>query len=244
METVKNSMPPVQESALHFLDYWRIIRIRKTVIISVFLLISITATIVTLVFLPQSYSSTATIEINPDSGVIPMNTMPASAGSGYDPIFIQTEFQKMQSEVVLDRVICALDLNNKWGQKYGGGIPFKTEDTVQWLKNKMGLSVERNTKLIDIRVSSDDPNEAARLANAIAQAYQEYRLDRWRSNTLVGSRALEDKYQQDEENIQAVQTNVNRLREELHIIDLDPNALTPSPTLTAGDMAKYNDQRI
>jgi len=173
-----------------------------------------------------------------------MNTMPASAGSGYDPIFIQTEFQKMQSEVVLDRVIRALDLNNKWGQKYGGGIPFKTEDTVQWLKNKMGLSVERNTKLIDIRVSSDDPNEAARLANAIAQAYQEYRLDLWRSNTLVGIRALEDKYQQDEENIQAVQTNVNRLREELHIIDLDPNALTPSPTLTAGDMAKYNDQRI
>ena len=68
MEPAKNQPPP--ETSLHFLDYWRIIRIRKTVIISVFLLIAITATVVTFI-LPASYSSTARIEINSDVSDIP-----------------------------------------------------------------------------------------------------------------------------------------------------------------------------
>ena len=36
MDPLKTSAP--QETKLHFLDYWRIIRIRKTVILAVFLL--------------------------------------------------------------------------------------------------------------------------------------------------------------------------------------------------------------
>ena len=49
---------PPQETKLHFLDYWRIIRLRKTVILAVFLLVVITATLVTFI-LPESYSSTS-----------------------------------------------------------------------------------------------------------------------------------------------------------------------------------------
>jgi uncharacterized protein involved in exopolysaccharide biosynthesis len=50
------------ETKLHFLDYWRIIRIRKTIILAVFLLVVVTAAIVTLI-LPESYSSKARIRI-------------------------------------------------------------------------------------------------------------------------------------------------------------------------------------
>ncbi len=46
---------PQQESRLHFLDYWRIIRIRKTVIIAVFLLVVITSTLVTFI-LPEKFN--------------------------------------------------------------------------------------------------------------------------------------------------------------------------------------------
>jgi uncharacterized protein involved in exopolysaccharide biosynthesis len=79
MEPVKNQ--PAPEASLHFLDYWRIIRIRKTVIISVFLLIAITATVVTFI-LPESYSSTARIVINADVLDIPgMNGMQSRRNS-------------------------------------------------------------------------------------------------------------------------------------------------------------------
>ena len=63
MDPLKSSSP--QEAKLHFLDYWRIIRIRKTIILAVFLLVVITATVVTFI-LPESFSSTARIRVDRD----------------------------------------------------------------------------------------------------------------------------------------------------------------------------------
>ncbi len=243
MEPVKNQ--PTPEASLHFLDYWRIIRIRKTVIISVFLLIAITATVVTFI-LPESYSSTARIEINPDVTDIPgiSGGIGTYAGASYDPYFIQTEFEKMQSEKVLGRVINALDLNNKWGVKYNGGTPLKTEDTMQLLKQRMSLSPERNTKLIDITVYSEDRDDAARLANGIAEAYQDFRLDLRSTNTMKGIAVLKADFDADEAKIQEVQSNVDNLRKELNIIDVDPQSIGPSPTLSQEQLQHYKDQQI
>jgi capsular exopolysaccharide synthesis family protein len=243
MEPVKNQPPP--ESSLHFLDYWRIIRIRKTVIISVFLLITITATVVTFI-LPSSYSSTARIEINPNVGDIPGMTpsMQAYSGVGYDPYLIQTEFEIMQSEKVLGRVIDALDLNNVWGKKYNGGTPLKTDDAMQLLKQRMSLSPERNTKLVDITVYSEDKDDAARLANGIAQAYQDYRLALLNSNTTNGIAVLVADYQDEENRIQQTNAVVDRLRKELGIVDTDPQSTAPSPTLSQQQLQHYQDQQL
>jgi len=242
MEPVKNQPPP--EASLHFLDYWRIIRIRKTVIISVFLLIAITATVVTFI-LPSSYSSTARIEINPDvNDIQPMGGGQAYAGVGYDPYFIQTEFEKMQSEKVLGRVIETLDLNNKWGAKYNGGQPLKTEDTMQLLKQRMNLSPERNTKLIDITIYSEDKAEAANLANGIAQAYQDYRLDLRNTNTMNGISVLMSEFQAEEDRIQQTNAAVDKLRQDLKINDNDPQSFAPTPTLSQQQLSQYKMNEI
>ncbi|MEI9962813.1 MAG: Wzz/FepE/Etk N-terminal domain-containing protein [Limisphaerales bacterium] len=186
MDSLKNQPQP--ENKLHFLDYWRIIRIRKTVIIAVFLLVAITATVVTFI-LPESYASTTRIRIEPNSSDI--QEIGGSQGGGYsgfDPYFIQTEFEIIQDQVVLGKVIEALNLNVEWGKKYAGGEAFKTSETMEFLKRRMALSPVRNTKLIEITVYSDDKNEAARLANAIADAYQNYRLDQLKKQTMGESR--------------------------------------------------------
>jgi capsular exopolysaccharide synthesis family protein len=238
MEPVKNQPP--QESSLHFLDYWRIIRIRKTVIISVFLLISITATLVTFI-LPRYYSSTARIEINPDTSE--SVATPEQAYLPYDPYFIQTEFQKMQSEKVLGRVILQLDLNDIWGQKYNNNVPLKTDETMEILKERLSLSPERNTKLIDITVFGEDPDQAAQIANTLAQAYHDYRLAEHNTNTMQDVQAMEDNYNQEEEKIKASQTNVDDLRTALHIIDNDPESTAPSPTLTQEQVQSLTTSR-
>src|SRR5262252_9447872 len=98
MDPLKVSQP--QETKLHFLDYWRIIRIRKTVILAVFLLVVITATLVTFV-LPEQFSSTARIKVNRDQADISGLANPNFPMSPYDPYFIQTEFEVIRSEVVL-----------------------------------------------------------------------------------------------------------------------------------------------
>src|SRR6266446_1132468 len=122
MDPLKATTP--QESKLHFLDYWRIIRIRKTVILAVFLLVGITATLVTFI-LPESYSSMARIKVERDQSDISFTTDPRMAGS-YDPYFIQNEFETIKSERVLGNVVATLSLNEEWGKKFNGGLLFKT----------------------------------------------------------------------------------------------------------------------
>src|SRR6516225_9316871 len=125
MDPLKVTAP--QETKLHFLDYWRIIRIRKTVILAVFLLVVITATLVTFI-LPESFASTARIKIERDQNDIAGMSSPGLM-AGYDPYFIQTEFELIQSEVILKPVVERLNLNVEWGKKYNAGSgPLKTEE--------------------------------------------------------------------------------------------------------------------
>src|SRR5512144_2490977 len=108
METQKAQAP--QDAALHFLDYWRIIRIRKTVILSVFLLVVITATLVTFI-LPQSFSSSTRIRVDRNvADISPLLNPQGYAQGSYDPYFIQTEFEVIQSEVVLGQVVDKMHL--------------------------------------------------------------------------------------------------------------------------------------
>src|SRR5947208_15217729 len=124
MEAPKTNSAPV-ETKLHFLDYWRIIRIRKMVILAVFLLVVLTTTAVTFI-LPESWSSTVRIAVEKDvSDITPLGF--AQNNATYDPFFIQTEFEKIKSRDVLYRVIEGrLRLNEEWGKRYNNNAPLKT----------------------------------------------------------------------------------------------------------------------
>src|SRR5437773_11352960 len=110
MEAATTQSSPV-ETKLHFLDYWRIIRIRKMVILAVFLLVVLTTTAVTLI-LPESWSSTVRIAVEKDvSDNNPIGF--AQNNSAYDPYCIQTEFEKIRSRKVLYKVIENQKLNER-----------------------------------------------------------------------------------------------------------------------------------
>ena len=178
MEAAKTNSNPV-ETKLHFLDYWRIIRIRKTVILAVFLLVVLTTTAVTFI-LPESWSSTVRIAVEKDvSDINPIGF--AQNNSAYDPFFIQTEFEKIRSRKVLYKVIENLKLNERWGERYNNNIPLKTPETFDILQGKIDVRQTRNTSLIEIRVYSDakekenPAQEAAEIANKIASVYRDTR---------------------------------------------------------------------
>src|SRR5438093_9480144 len=114
MEATKNFDAP--EIKLHFLDYWRIIRIRKTVILAVFLLVAITTTLVTFV-LPPKFASTVRIAVEKDASDIG-GISGERAYQGFDPYWVQTQFEKIQSKSILDQVVTNLHLTKRWGEKY------------------------------------------------------------------------------------------------------------------------------
>jgi capsular exopolysaccharide synthesis family protein len=241
MDLQKNQPQP--EAKLHFLDYWRIIRIRKAIIITVFLITAIIATAVTFI-LPPSYASTARIKIQPDtvSDISSMGGQGTTAG--YDPYFIQTEFEIMQDQQVLGKVVEALNLNEVWGKKYANGETFKTSDTIEFLKHRISLTPVRNTTLIDITVYGEDPNEAANIANAVAEAYRDFRQEQHKQLTMGGIKAMQDDYDEEALKIQTMQANVDALRTNLNVSDTDPNAPAPTPTLTEEELQRLHDLMI
>ena len=234
---------PTQESKLHFLDYWRIIRLRKTVILAVFLLVVITATLVTFI-LPESFSSSARIKVERDLPDITGLSQERGGMVGYDPYFIQTEFELIQSEAILGKVVQNLDLNTLWGKKLNNGVRLTESEAISLLKPRLSLRPVRNTSLIEITVFSDKPEEAANIANEIAVAYKRHRQDQRKEMSQGGIKALEDRFEKQEEKVRAAQTNVSRLRKELNIADVMASSDGPSPLITAETLRRIESLRI
>ena len=83
------------EIKLHFLDYWRVIRLRRSLILVVFLLCVMTSTLLT-IWLPKQYSSMVQIEVQKDSPEVPIvEARPVSIGT--DPFFQSTELKIIES---------------------------------------------------------------------------------------------------------------------------------------------------
>jgi capsular exopolysaccharide synthesis family protein len=214
MDPLNNPAPP--EARLHFLDYWRVIRIRKAIIITVFLITAIIATAVTFI-LPESYASTCKVKIENDVNDSPGGNAPTPSQTSYDPYFVQTTFEIMSSSLVLSNVVSTLNLNVEWGRKYYNGDTLKTTESMEILRGRMSLAPVRSSKLISITVYSDDPKEAALLANTIAEAYKTYRIETRRETTVKGLDVFEGQYLDESNQIQAAQQQIENLRRDLGI---------------------------
>ncbi|MSU21158.1 MAG: polysaccharide biosynthesis tyrosine autokinase [Pedosphaera sp.] len=218
MDAPKNPTSP--ETKLHFLDYWRIIRIRKTVILAVFLLVVLTTTAVTFI-LPESFSSTVRIEVGKDTTDIAPLLMGGQGPASYDPYFITTEFEKIRSKTVLHQVITNMGLQTKWIERFHTEGELKLDEVFQILSKQIDLRQTRNTSLIEIRVYSEDPKEAADIANKIADVYTKLRLKKTSSASTNSITILRIQLKEQEALMNAAQEDMDRLRKELKVGDLD-----------------------
>lgn len=208
-----------QDAKLHFLDYWRIIRIRKTVILAVFLLVVLTTTVVTF-FIKPTFASTVRIAIEKDtSDIAPLIGFRPAAQ--YDPYWIQTQFEKIQSRSVLHQVIDDPDLNLKkvWAERYKRPS-LTTNEMYQVLKKSIDVEQGRNTSVIEITVYSELKEEAAKIANKIAQTYKQQRVDNQVKLSQAGIEMLKKQEAEQEEKIEIAQANVDDLKVKLGVPDI------------------------
>jgi uncharacterized protein involved in exopolysaccharide biosynthesis len=217
-------------------------RFPVAILFFVWLLVSLIATLVTFI-LPESYSSSTRIKVERDRTDIP-GMAERETPPGYDPYFIQTELELIQSEVVLGKVVEDLDLNREWGKEYASGERLKTTESMAILKARLDLRPVRNTSLLEIRVFSEKPEEAARIANAIAEVYRKHRQDQRKELSTGGIKALEEKWQAQEAKVRVAQINVDRLRKELNIWDAMASGEGSSPLMTADTLRRLESLRI
>jgi beta-lactamase regulating signal transducer with metallopeptidase domain len=192
---------------------------------------------------PTIYQATARVRIERDQSDIPGLSDQRMTPS-YDPYFIQTEFELFQSEVILGKVIEALNLNQEWGGKHAGGNRLRTSETIALLKPMIELRLVRGTSLIEIRVSSEKPDEAARIANAIAEAYRAHRNEQRMQLSKGGIKLLEERFAEQEAKVKQAQQTVDKLRLELNIPDAVANGEGPAPLMTADTLRKLESLRI
>jgi len=248
MDPTKAPSPP-PETKLHFLDYWRIIRIRKTVILAVFLLVVFTATFVTF-FLPEWYSSFTRIKVERDASDIQFLNGPNY--TSYDPYFIQTEFEVLQSELILGKTLDELNTNGmpnlnlsmEWGKKFNNGEPLTRPEVIKILKRSIDPRPVRNTSLIDVRVTCDRPDHAAQIANALARAYKQHRLEEKLRMTTGGIVTLEERFREHDEKVVTQQRLVDKLRLDLNISDAVATGDMPTMLMSAEALRRVEALRI
>ncbi len=140
--------------------------------------------------LPESFASTARIKITRIVGGASGAAQAPGVFGDYDPYFIQTEFEVIQSELILGKVIENLGLSQEWSRLYARGEPLQKAETIGLLKSRLALHPVRNTTLIEICVFSQKAQEAAAIANEIARVYKKYREEAMGSATS-GSRPFQ-----------------------------------------------------
>ncbi|HRJ70612.1 MAG TPA: polysaccharide biosynthesis tyrosine autokinase [Terrimicrobiaceae bacterium] len=206
------------ELQLHFLDYWRVVRVRMPLIILVFLLVVITAGVATYL-MPKQYISTATMQIKLTDISLAVFSMPN--GESSSPRFIPTQFEIIQQKEMLYPVIDALGLDKRWGMR-------SRDQTYQRLKGMIRLKDIRNTELIQIGVISTDKAQAMEIANAIAEEYQRKRVgdqEQWVNTSLA---QLQDEVEKQRQKVDALKSEMVKIRQELGIPDLSPDSAEDS----------------
>jgi len=201
---------PATESAeqrLHFLGYWRIIRMRKLIIFTVFLLVVVTTTLITR-WIEPTYMSTVRMDVQKDAGDVSLLAS-QQMQMGHDPYFVMTQFEILQSKEVLYRVIDDLKLVQRWNQKYllGESRP----KAFQVLSKLIDPRNVRNTSIIEVNVYSKDKAEAAEIANKIADIYKSNRDERRKRLAEQGIKVLREKLAEHDALVSSAESNVNRI---------------------------------
>ncbi|MFK7910320.1 MAG: GumC family protein [Akkermansiaceae bacterium] len=156
------------EAALHAIDYWQVLKNRYGVILLTFLLVFLTAAVITYV-MPKKYQSAALVEVKPINEVDPVGMRGTSTGMPMTRQFMNTQFEIIVARETLGRAIDKIQLETRWGQD--------RKSVLNTLRGIVNTSQRRGTDLIEISVRHRKKEEAQQIAQAVYEAYRDRRYD-------------------------------------------------------------------
>src|SRR5260370_14313910 len=213
-----------EEVKLHFLDYWRVIRIRWVLVLLAFLLVLITAAVFTY-FQPREYKADVFVEVKSTA------ENPRIFGQGdpnlpiHDPQLAPTVYQVIQRTGILYPVIEQLKLQEKWGRD--GRQPSR-EAAYQILRHKLDVDEVRNTDLLQISVFDPNPQLAADIANKIVSVYQDRRVEEEKEILNRAVTVMNEEVGKQQKRVEDAATEMARIRDDEHIVDLNPEGTEDS----------------
>ncbi len=207
-------------NSLHFLDYWRVIRSRKEIILIVMVLVGITGVIVTNL-MEKRYKATCLIRVYEDSQNMQVFNNQFMGSSQYNPYFLLTELEILSSEMVLSQVIENLSLTKVWGEEFEMQGPIPKQDALNLLKKRISIQQQRNTHNISITAVSGSPLQAAHIANEIAKVYGQQRIDQSVEQVRMGLKTLDTLMEEENLKVIAAEDRLEEIREELNLTTIN-----------------------
>jgi len=206
------------EVKLHFLDYWRVIRVHWVLVLFAFLLVLITAAIVTY-FQPREYQSSIFIEVKSTASNPRIFTTGDPNIPIHDPQLAPTVFQVIQRTGILYPVIEQLKLQDKWARD---SVRPTKEQAYAMLRSKLDVDEVRNTDLLQISVFDTNPQEAADIANKIVAVYQDKRVEEEKEIMNRAVTTMNEEVSKEQKRVDDAASEMSRIRDEEHIVDLNP----------------------
>ncbi len=187
---------------------WSILT-RYAVSIAMLTIVSLLLAIFYLIVTPPTYQANTTLFIDPRPKKI-LTDDSSQAGVGTDLALLESQVSIIRSDAVLGRVVTAmaLDQDVEFAPPSGGGIgarvramlrvattpaPDPRTQAIASLANRVVVKRAQKTYVVEIEASSSSPVKAARIAQAIADAYLADQTtaksdEAQRANTLIDAR--------------------------------------------------------
>lgn len=187
----------------------------------------------------ESYSSTVRMKIE-HAYAAPL--APRQNGLSYDSYSLQTEFEVIQSEVILGKAIEDLNLDKEWSRKYGRVL--KPFESVELLRRQLDIRPVRNTSILELRVYDPSAVRAADIANKIAETYRDFRKDEISGRPNERLEVLLKQLKEQETAIAELRNTMEQQRNLLQIQDNSQSNEASYPRISAEALRKVEEVRI
>lgn len=226
---------------LNLRDYWRIIRRRKLVVIAVPLLFGLFGFAMSVLLVPAAlYRATALVRFERAlnvTGILLKDVI------SYSPVGdLETQAALIRSFPVMYRAAIKLDLLPRRATPAEVRASQPLLDVVSRLQRDVAVTVVSRTSLIEISATAPSPDEAMRIANGVAEAFQEDNLATRTQQLVEARRFIEAQLAEVGARLQGSEEARRRFQERTRLLRLPEGAAAALGRLTTQE-AQYEEAR-
>ena len=250
-----------ESDQIQLLDYWWILVRRRTIFYTCLSVVVAATMILTLLSTPI-FEATTTIEIERQGPeILEFTDVLGVDPAGYKD-FYQTQHKILQSRTVIRIAAESLDLVNRpdfagrkgspigrvigWARaRISGGASAgdPLDPAIDFIESHLTIQPVRNSHLVKVSMSDRDPQLAADVANAVAEAYQQFQLDARYDTTGKAKEFLTKDVARVQREIADLQRRLQDYGIEKQIIDLSDGTQDISEQALADINSRYTAVR-
>ena len=247
-----------QSERIQLLDYWRVL-VQRRVVVGTCLGVVLAATLVFTFIATPTYRATTTLEIERQAPeILEFTDVLGVDPAGYKD-FYQTQHKILQSRTVIRLAAERLDLMHRpeyagrkgaplgrlvgWARGLVSTAPADASDPLEsaadFIEGRLSILPVRNSHLVRVSVIDRDARLAAEMADAVAAAYQQFQLEVRYDTTGKAKEFLTKDVARVQQEIAALQRQLQDYGVENEILDLSDGAQDISEQALADINSRY-----